>query len=139
MQLMIVFIALVLTIVAFAFITYPLFLRKPDPVKAENYRKLRKLRHQRDTARSAQRELETEFRNGNVNEATYNGISEKYKRKTRSLARDIGEISSGLIDQDIEKQVAGMRRRSGRLCPKCGVKCAEGANYCPGCGARMKA
>ncbi len=85
---MTVFVVVVLTVLTFGFITYPLFkqrLRLTDSVEDE---KLRELHSRRDTTYSMLKELEFDFQSGVLTEEDYHDMELRYKSKAISILKD---------------------------------------------------
>ncbi len=135
---MIVFIAILLTVLTFAFIVYPLFRqrwRSVDLVKDEQWRELYS---KRDTTYSMLKELEFDFRSGILTEEDYRDLEARYKRKAISILRDVDDLERGTnVEAEIERQVLELRQGKGRFCPKCGARCQEGDRFCSSCGASL--
>ncbi len=135
---MTVFIAILLTVLTFAFIIYPFFkqrLRSADLVEGE---KLRELHSRRDTSYSMLKELEFDFQSGILTKEDYRDLEARYKRKAISILRNIDDLESGTeVEEEIERQVRELRQGKGRFCPQCGVRCQEDNRFCSHCGASL--
>ena len=135
---MTLFVALVLTVLTFAFITYPLFKQKSPSVDSVEDEKLQELRSNRDTTYSMLKELEFDFQSGILTEEDYRDLETRYKRKAISILRDVDDLDKGTnVEDEIEKQVRELRRSKGRFCPQCGVGYQEGDRFCSRCGASL--
>ncbi len=95
---MTIFIALVLALLTFVFIAYPL-LKKEAPSPED-----KKL-------------LQSNSKRGGPNSI-------------------IAEIDDG-IDEELERQIRGLRRGKGRFCLKCGARCQVDDLFCSRCGAGL--
>ena len=135
---MTIFVALVLTVLTFAFIAYPLLrqkLRTADSVEDE---KLQELYSKRDTAYSMLKELEFDLKSGNLTEEDYRDLETRYKRKAVSILRGIDNLKQDVsVDDKIEKQVLALRQEKGRFCPQCGARSKDGDRFCSSCGANL--
>ena len=135
---MTVLVALVLTVLTFAFITYPLLrqsLRIADSVEDE---KLQELYSKRDTAYSMLKELEFDLQSGILTEEDYRDLETRYKRKAVSVLRDIDNLKQDVSAEDkIEKQVLALRQEKGRFCSQCGARSKDGDRFCASCGANL--
>ncbi len=131
-------VGLVLAVLTFAFIVYPLFKRRsPSAGSAEN-EKLQELHSKRDTTYSMLKELEFDFQSGILTEGDYQDLETRYKRKAISILKEIDGSEKGTeIDEEIEKQVRELRQSRGRFCPQCGVSCQESDRFCSRCGATL--
>ncbi len=158
---MTVFIVLVLTVAAFAFIVYPFFKRKFGIVDTPRDTELQELHSRRDTTYSMLKELEFDYQSGILTEEDYRELEKRYKRKGISILKNIDQLGEGAdLDDDIEAQISKLRRsksketgldddieaqikkmrqpESGaRFCPQCGEKYRAGDRFCTHCGTRL--
>lgn len=135
---MIVFVALVLAVLTFAFIVYPLLKQKSPSVDSVEDEKLQELRSNRDTTYSMLKELEFDFQSGILTGEDYRDLEARYKRKAISLLRDISDLEKGSgVEEEIERQVLELRRSKGRFCPQCGAGCQEDDRFCSRCGTSL--
>lgn len=108
---MTVFIVLLLTVAAFAFIVYPFFKQKFGIVDTNQDTELQELLSRRDTTYSMLKELEFDYQSGVLTEEDYHDLEKRYKRKGVSLLRNIDQLGKGTsLDDDIEKQIGKLRR-----------------------------
>ena len=136
---MTVFIAILLAVLAFAFITYPLFKQRRRSADSVEDDKLQELHSRRDTSYSMLKELEFDFQSGILTDEDYRDLEARYKGKAISILRDIDESKKGIdVDEEIEKQVLALRQSGGRFCPQCGTKCQEDDRFCSRCGANLR-
>jgi len=134
-----VFIAILLTVLTFAFIIYPFFRRRLRSADSAENEKLQELHSRRDTTYSMLKELEFDFRSGILTAADYRDLEAKYKRKAISILKDIDGSKKGTdVEEEIEDQVRELRQSKGRLCPQCGTRYQEGARFCSQCGADLR-
>ncbi len=135
---MTVFIAILLTVLTFAFIIYPFFKQKLRPADSSENEKLRELHSKRDTTYSMLKELEFDFQSGILTEEDYQDLKARYKGKAISILRDIDDAGKDTeVDEEIEKQVLELRQKRGRLCPQCKAKVQTDTNFCSQCGANL--
>ena len=154
---MIVFVALVLTALTFAFITYPLFKQRLRSVDSVEGGKSRELYFQRDTTYSMLKELEFDFQSGTLTEEDYRDLEARYKEKAISILKGIDDLEKGTdveaeierlvlelrrgkgasVDADVEKEILESRRGEDRFCPQCGAERQENGRFCSDCGARL--
>jgi len=135
---MTIFVALVLTVLTFAFVVYPLFKQRPSSVNSVEDEKLRELCSRRDTTYSMLKELEFDFQSGTLTKEDYLDLEASYKRKAISILRDIDNWEKDAnIEEEIEKQVQDLRQGAGQLCPQCGARCQEVDRFCSHCGASL--
>ena len=101
---MTVFVALVLAIATFVFVTYPFFRRGSHAVDSGEDEKLRELYSKRDTTYSMLKELEFDFQSGTLTEEDYRDLETRYKRKAITILRDIDDLEkdSG-VEEEIER------------------------------------
>lgn len=131
-------VGLVLAVLTFAFIAYPLFKRKPPPAGSVGDEKLQELHSKRDTTYSMLKELEFDFQAGTLTEEDYQDLETRYKRKAISILKELdGSEKSTEIDEEIEKQVRELRQSRGRFCTQCGESCQESDSFCSRCGASL--
>ena len=130
--------ALLLTVLVFAFVSYPLLKRRSysgDPADTDE---LGELYSKRDTTYSMIKELEFDLQSGTLNEADHEDLSEKYKTKAVSLLRDIDNVEQGSdVEMEIEKQILELRRGKGRFCSQCVVKVQGSDRFCSQCGTSL--
>ncbi|MFC1954642.1 c-type cytochrome biogenesis protein CcmI [Chloroflexota bacterium] len=104
-------IALLLTIISFTFIAYPLFRRKkvsPETTDCERYRELSA---RLDTTFAMQKDLEFDFQSGILSEEEYNNLKEEYRRKAMTLLEDADSLESDSeMGEKIEEQVQVLRQ-----------------------------
>ena len=135
---MTIFIALVLTVLTFAFIAYPLLKRRPRSVAAVGDEKLQELHSRRDTTYSMLKELEFDLQSGILAEEDYQELEARYKGKAISILKNIDGLESSTgVEEEIENQVRELRRSKGRFCPQCGARCQEGDHFCSRCGTSL--
>ena len=154
---MTVFVALVLTMLTFGFVAYPLFKQRSRSVDAVEDEKLRELHSRRDTTCSMLKELEFDFQSGILTEEDYHDLEIRYKRKAISILRDTDTLEKNTdVEEEIEKQVLGLRqgksstvdekvgkeilklrRSKGWFCPQCGARCQEDDHFCSRCGTSL--
>ncbi len=154
---MITFFAISLTVLTFAFITYPLFRQRPHPEDTVEDEQRQELHSRRDMTYSMLKELEFDFQSGILSENDYHDLETRYKRKAVSILRDMDNLEKDAdIDDEIEKLVLEMRRGKGAdvekenkipephqtteggFCPQCRARYREDARFCPHCGARLR-
>ncbi len=154
---MTVFIAVVLAVLTFAFIIYPLFRQRlPQEGLAED-EKLQELRSKRDTTYSMLKEMEFDLQSGILTKEDYRELEARYKRKAISILRDIADLKadtnvvdeiekrvlelrqkkSSSEDEQLEKETAKLRRSKGRFCSQCGTKYQESDRFCSRCGTSL--
>ena len=135
---MIVLAALVLTVLTFAFVTYPFFRRRLRSVDSGGDERLQELQSRRDTTYSMLKELEFDRQSGVLTDEDYRDLETRYKRKAVSILRNIDKLESGTeLEAEIEKQVQEMRRGEGKFCPQCGAGYHEDDRFCSSCGAKL--
>ena len=114
---MITAVALLITVVTFAFIVSPFFRQRARPVTtAENVR-LSELQSHRDTAYSMLKELEFDFQSGVLTEADYRDLEARYQNKAISVLKEMDAAAQGTAvdeqDDEIERQVRTLRGKKG--------------------------
>lgn len=134
---MTVFVALVLTVLTFAFIAYPLFKQRSRSVNVAENEKLQELYSMRDTTYAMLKELEFDFQSGLLTEEDYWELEARYKKKAVSVLKGIDDLEKGSeVEEEIEKQVLELRGKK-RFCPRCGTRCQEGDRFCSSCGTKL--
>ena len=135
---MTVFIAILFTVLAFAFIIYPFFKQRVRSADSAENEKLRELHSKRDTSYSMLKELEFDFQSGILTEEDYRELEARYKRKAITILRNIDDSEKGTnVEDEIEKQILELRQSKGQFCPQCGARHQEGDRFCPHCGANL--
>lgn len=135
---MITVIALVLTLLTFAFVVYPFFKQRPHSAEQVEDEKLQDLHSQRDTTYAMLKELEFDFQSGVLTEEDYRELESKYRGKAISILQNIDDLGKDRdIDQEIEKQVLALRQSQGQFCTQCGARNREANRFCSQCGASL--
>ncbi len=135
---MTVFVAVVLTVLAFVFIAYPLFKRRSRSVGSSQDEKLQELHSKRDTTYSMLKELEFDYQSGILSEEDYRDLEGRYKRKAISILRNVDDLGKGSnVEEEIERQVLELRRDKGKFCPQCGARCQDEDRFCSRCGTSL--
>jgi hypothetical protein len=112
---MTIFIALLITVLTFAFVVYPLLRRRPPSAEPAEGGKLGELHSKRDTTYSMLKELEFDFQSGILTEEDYRELEAKYKSQAISVLKDIDDLKKGSqpeaeVEAAIERQVQQLRR-----------------------------
>ncbi len=135
---MITFVALVLTVLTFAFVVYPFLKQRPRSVEPFEDDKMQELRSERDTTYSMLKELEFDFQSGVLTEEDYRDLEARYKGKAISILKGLDDLETGTdVDEEIERRVLVLRQTRGRFCSQCGTKTQEDDRFCPHCGASL--
>lgn len=133
-----VFTAVVLAVLTFAVITYPLFKQRPSQEDSARDDRLLELNSKRDTTYAMLKELEFDFQSGLLTKEDYSDLETRYKKKAISALRGIDELKEGTnVEDEIEKQVLQLRQTEGRFCPQCGAKHQADDLFCACCGANL--
>lgn len=155
---MTVFVVLLLTVLAFAFIAYPLLRQRLPSVAAIEDEQLLELHSRRNTTYSMLKELEFDKESGILSEEDFQDLETRYKGKAISILRGIDDLGKGTevedeienqvqqlrrgrsspVDDELEKEVLSLRRSKGSFCPQCGVGSQEGDRFCSRCGTRLR-
>ncbi len=135
---MIVFVSLLITAAAFAFVVYPLLRKRRRSAGPAVDAKLGELLSKRDTTYSMLKELEFDLQSGILSKEDYQELEARYKSKAISVLKGIDGLKEvGDVEADIERQVLELRRVRGSLCPQCGDKRQPNDRFCPRCGASL--
>lgn len=135
---MTIFVALVLTVLTFAFVAYPLFKQGSRSVHSIDDEKLQELYSRRDTTYSMLKELEFDFQSDILTEEDYQDLEARYKRKAISILRSIDDLKEdNEVEEVIEKQVRELRQSKSQFCPQCGAQCQEDDRFCSRCGTSL--
>ncbi|MEE8194611.1 MAG: hypothetical protein V3T73_03820 [Dehalococcoidales bacterium] len=139
---MTIFIALLITVLTFAFVVYPLIRRRPPSVGSAEDGKLGELHSKRDTTYSMLKELEFDFQSGILTEEDYRELEAKYKSKAISVLKDIDDLKKGSqpeaeVEAAIERQVQQLRRGEDGFCTQCGARRRQDELSCSRCGAAL--
>src|SRR3989304_1428701 len=92
---MTVFVALLLTVLTFVFITYPFFKQRFRLAGAVEDETQRELYSKRDTTYSMLKELEFDFQSGILTEEDYRDLETRYKRRAISILKDADILEKG--------------------------------------------
>lgn len=113
---MIVFMAMILAALTFAFIAYPFFKPRLRPVDSATDDKLRELHSNRDTTYSMLKELEFDFQSGILTEEDYQELEERYKQKAVVTLKTLDTLGkSPGVEDEVERQIRERRRSKGQL------------------------
>ena len=135
---MTLFVSIVLAVLTFAVIIYPLFRQRLRSVNSGEDEKLRELYSKRDTAYSMLKELEFDFQSGTLTKEDYQELEARYKRKAIPIIRNIDDMEKGTgVEEEIEKRVLKLRRGKGRFCPQCGARYQGDDRFCSHCGTSL--
>ncbi len=108
---MTVFIALLLTVAAFAVIVYPFFRRQAGVIEADQDTERQELHSRRDTTYSMLKELEFDYQSGLLTEEDYQDLRKRYRRKGITLLKNLDRLETGAGPEDeLEKQIQRLRR-----------------------------
>ncbi len=136
---MIVVTAIVLTVLTFIFIAYPIFRQRSTSADSVYDEKLDELHTNRDTAYSMLKELEFDYHSGILSKDDYRELEKRYKQKAISILKEADKLEAGTdVDEEIEKQVTELRRGEGQFCTQCGKKYQAGDRFCAQCGANLR-
>lgn len=92
---------------------------------------------QRDTTYQALQELEFEYNLGNLSDADYADLRERYRTQA---ARILRKLDAATEDVDCEDPPPAVLAGSpGMACPSCREATVEGDAYCARCGERLGA
>lgn len=135
---MIIFAALLLTALTFAFVAYPLFRQRRHSAGPAVDEKLGEMLSKRDTTYSMLKELEFDLQSGILSQEDYQDLEARYRSKAISVLKGIdGLKEAGDVEADIERQVLELRRSGGSFCPQCGDKRQPNDRFCPRCDASL--
>jgi len=135
---MTVALTVLLTVLAFAFVAYPFFRRKPPSVQSFGDDRLQALLSRRNTAYSMLQELEFDFQSGILAEDEYRDLEATYKGEAISILKEIDHLPTDTErDDEIEKQVLELRQSKGQFCTQCGARHEESDLFCSQCGMNL--
>jgi len=114
-----VFVAILLTVAAFAFVAYPLWRRRLSPAEPAEDERLQELQSQRDTTYSMLKELEFDYQSGLLTEGDYRDLEARYKGRAVSILKGLDRVEQGSdLDDEIEREVLKLRQeRRGTAVP----------------------
>jgi len=134
---MTIFAAMILAAVGFIAVAYPFLERRQESVTVGRDESSKELLFKRDTAYSMLKELEFDYRAGNLSDEDYRELEERYKARAVSILKKIDDLGNEPPPQDtIEAEVIKLRKGSG-FCTQCGSQRSSGACFCPDCGNRF--
>jgi hypothetical protein len=153
------FVALLMTMAAFALVGYPLLRprRGEGGFLSTNHRGTEDLLAQRDAAYAAIKELEFEFHLGNLSQQDYDDLRARYRQRAAAILRQLdaaeleaaaaseksatGPSRDGGAAEEIERAVALLRQQlDGNallICPACHNRVHPDDRFCGRCGARL--
>ena len=110
---MTIFLALILTVVAFTLAACPLLKRKPALSSGSTTDEdMEELQSHRNTTYSMLKELDFDFESGILSKDDYEALRNRYKRKAATILRDMDGLQQGTdADDEIEKRVLAFRQR----------------------------
>lgn len=138
---MTVFVALMLIVVVFVVVAYPLFRQKTHAADAaaDDDDKLRELYFKRDTTYSMLKELDFDLKAGILTEEDFAELERRYKGKAISILRGIDDSKKDInVEDEIEKRILGLRQVTRRFCSQCGVESQQDDRFCSSCGTNLK-
>ena len=92
---------------------------------------------QRDTTYQALKELEFEYNLGNLSDADYADLRERYRTQAAGILQRLDAATEHIDPEDAPP--AALEAPSGRACPSCHEAIVEGDTYCARCGERLGA
>ena len=92
---------------------------------------------QRDTTYQALKELEFEYNLGNLSDADYADLRERYRTQAAGILQRLDAATEHIDPED--PPPAALEAPSGRACPSCHEAIVEGDTYCARCGERLGA
>ena len=93
---MTVFVAILLTLFTFSFVSYPLFMKRFHSTDEFEDERLKELYDRKDNIYSMLCELELDFQSGIIIEKDYHDLKVRYKRKAIFILRDIDNLRKTL-------------------------------------------
>ncbi len=135
-----IFFAILLTVVAFGYVAYPL-LRGPRRAAADaGNESVDGLLTRRDTTYSMLKELEFDYHSGLLTEEDYRDLEDRYRGQAISILKSIDQAGSAGDDagDEIERQVAELRQERQGFCSQCGVVVRPADRFCANCGAGLQ-
>lgn len=135
---MIVFAALLLAAVTFAFVAYPLLKQRLPSKGLVEDDNLQELRSKRATTYSMLKELEFDFESGVLTEGDYRDLEARYKTKAISILKDMDKLGKyAPVEDEIERQVLELRHLEAQFCPQCGARRRKSDHFCTHCGTQL--
>jgi len=92
---------------------------------------------QRDTTYQALKELEFEYNLGNLSDADYADLRERYRTQAAGVLQKLDTATADIGPEDPPPAV--LAGSPGKGCPSCRAAIAEGDAYCARCGERLGA
>src|SRR3990170_8221714 len=92
---------------------------------------------QRDTTYQALKELEFEYNLGNLSDADYADLRERYRPQAAGVLQKLDAATEHIDLEDPPPAV--LAGPPGKGCPSCRAAIAEGDAYCARCGERLRA
>ncbi|MFC2014764.1 hypothetical protein ACFLUP_02090 [Chloroflexota bacterium] len=148
---MTLFVTILLTVLTFVFIAYPLFKRRLVSPNSADDEKYRELSSKRGTTYSMLKDLEFDLQSGILTEEDYKDLEARYKKKAITILKDADSLEHDTeIGEEIEKQVQALRKDKNNeskiggtpesiFCTKCGSRSQATDRFCASCGASLSA
>ena len=92
---------------------------------------------QRDTTYQALKELEFEYSLGNLSDADYADLRERYRTQAAGILQRLDAATEHIDSEDAPP--AALAGSPGTACPSCREASVEGDAYCARCGERLGA
>jgi hypothetical protein len=111
---MAIVVAIILGVLALAFVLYPLYRREPDapPSTTEQEAPVNIERKEKEqSARAALQEVELDYQLGNISDSDYQSLREHYMQRALQALKERYEREQEL-DQEIEEQLRKLRERA---------------------------
>ena len=89
--------AIILTMLSFAFVAYPLFKQRLTSEVSTGDEKYRELYSRRDTTYAMLKELEFDFQSGILTEEDYRDLEVRYKRTAISILRETDDLEKRFV------------------------------------------
>ena len=139
-----IFFAILLTVVVFALLAYPLLRGSRRAVTvvtaAADDEHVDGLVTRRDTTYSMLKELEFDYHSGLLTEEDYHDLEGRYRGKAISILKSLDQAEPAGDDAGdaIEREVAELRREKQRFCSQCGVAALPADRFCANCGVSLQ-
>lgn len=155
--------AVIISLVAVAYVVWPLVRPEPPPVVVEDDR-LSELLGRKDAVLAAIKDLEFDYQVGKLSEEDYERFNQRLRRQAIGLIQQIEEMApeSAKLDAQVEAEITRRRKTrepaavvqpvtlvaaavepvlpaEGRFCTHCGQPIAPTHKFCANCGTPVAA
>ncbi|MBI2871730.1 MAG: hypothetical protein HYY00_00890 [Chloroflexi bacterium] len=130
-------VALVIVIATIVVVLWPLFRARPTVPTGQSWERdrLDALLSRRDSALDAIRDLDFEYRLGNLSDGDYLELRERYRERAAEVLRRLDRVAG---PASLAQRLVQARDSSSPRCPRCGEPVAGESERCGHCGGLLE-